>query len=194
MLDRESLASDVLENWTPPELDTHPDDTPRAFDDDGRPLAFPKARQVTGPCWDAIQGAGGTWWHVSPTAFDVATPPAASKAFGRWLRAAKRRYAGLPGDTTQKLAPLARACEAVPVTPEPEIPGHDYTRKGMEARQKIRDDFRAWQKSVLSRVRFVGVDTATGETVLSLACDETHARAIVEAYGIAGRPLVLRPA
>lgn len=172
MLDRETLASDVLENWTPPELDTHPDDTPRAFDDDGAPLLkcpMVAASYGNATMDGAIEGAGGTWWRPKSSAWSV--EPSRIRALsprGRsWLKATLSRlsHATTPGETDQRTTPLAKAFRACRDT--------SYRFEG---------------------ATFYGEDPATGEVVLSLRCDHARALAIVEAYGIAGRPLVLRPA
>lgn len=197
-LDRETLASDVLENWTPPETDTHPDDCPRAFDDDGAPILrcpmapasnvrtmmmgrtngrpvlrevvpFDGARVETSLESGAIEGAGGTWWVPKSTAWSV--EPSRIRALsprGRaWLKAtlARAAHAHQPGETDQRTAPLSKACKSA-AKDIPVNPG-----------------------------RWIGADPLTGEVVLRLhRVDIEKARAIIDAYGVAGRPLTLRPA
>jgi hypothetical protein len=229
-MDRETLASDVLENWTPPETDTHPDDCPRAFDDAGAPILrcpmvpavnihtmrmermggfrtrevvkFDGARVETSLEFGAIEGAGGTWWVPKSSAWSV--EPSRIRALsprGRaWLKStlARLAHATLPGDTNQRTAPLEKACrsgeqsERYDAPGRPPHPGARAKPAAMKAWGKAVETFDAARKA--SRcVRFHGVD-ASGVVVLSLTCSETNARAIVDAYSIAGRPLTLRPA
>lgn len=196
-LNRETYASDVLEGWMPDLPDFHPDDTPRAFDDDGAPLLscplvravnvhtmmvnrpngvrtrevvkFDGARVESALESGAIEGAGGTWWIPKSSAWSV--EPSRIRALsprGRsWLKATLSRlsHATTPGETDQRTAPLAKAFRACRDT--------SYRFPG---------------------ATFYGKDPATGEVVLSLRCDHARALAIVEAYSVAGRPLVLRAA
>jgi len=165
----ERYASDVLENWTPPETDTHPDDyTPESFDANGAPLLRCPLVE-TGENDGAIEGAGGTWWRPKSTAWSV--EPSRIQALsprGRaWLKATHARLAHytLPGETDQRTGPLAKACKSA----EKDIP--------------------------VNPGRWVGADPSTGEVVLRLhRVDIEKARAIVDSYGVAGRPLTLRPA
>lgn len=191
MLDRETLASDVLENWTPNLPDAHPDDCPRAFDDDGAPLLRcpmtqerPTNFRDGSPVLEsgAIEGAGGTWWIPKSSAWSV--EPSRIRALsprGRsWLKATLSRlsHATTPGETDQRTGPLRsayrnahNACNA-------------SGRGKSTEREAYRTDCKAWR----------GIDAATGETVLTLNVPRSHALEILNAYGIAGRPLVLRPA
>jgi len=206
----ERYASDVLENWTPDLPDAHPDDVERTYDDDGAPILrcpmvpastvytmmvgrtngrpvlrevvkFDGARVSKELESGAIEGAGGTWWVPKSSAWSV--EPSRIRALsprGRaWLKATHARLSHytLPGETDQRTAPLHRAIQTCK-------PSGGWRT---ESDPRIR-----WTRPM--RCPWVGIDATTGEVVLSLACDEARARAIVEGYSIAGRPLTLRPA
>lgn len=185
------------------------DDAPTAFDSDGAPLGFGPMRQAfivthsrrvprediirdrrTGRVsrdivWEttetvgmepgAIEGAGGTWWVPAGAAWSVDpnAVPALSKSGRAWLKRARRNLSAVesPGETGQKLREARTACR--------------------EAVKANRDDR---QTHPNERATWLGVDTTTGETVLTLRCPESNARAIVEAYGKAGRVLEMRGA
>ena len=180
-LDRETLASDVLENWTPPETDTHPDDyTPESFDANGAPLLRCPLVE-TGENDGAIEGAGGTWWRPKSTAWSV--EPSRIQALsprGRaWLKATHARAAHYsePGQVDLDLSTFSKASRAAH--------GKAGRMEFLAARMEDRCPVTAW----------VGCDPKTGAVVLRLK-DVTRgqAAALVEGYSAAGYPLTLRPA
>ena len=183
-LNRETLASDVLESWTPDLPDVHPDDVERAYDDDGAPILrcpMVPASHGNATMDGAIEGAGGTWWRPKSSAWSV--EPSRIRALsprGRaWLKATHARLAHYttPGETDQKCGPLSSAVG------------------------RARDvDWGVWNKAQKAArwtpptATFYGVCVETGAVVLTLGCGVEQARKVVAGYGIAGRPLTLRPA
>jgi len=181
----ERYASDVLENWTPDLPDAHPDDVERTYDDDGAPIlrcSMVPASYGNASMDGAIEGAGGTWWRPKSSAWSV--EPSRIRALsprGRaWLKATHARLAHYTalGETDQRTAPLRSAYRNA-------FNACNASGRGRSAeREAYRTDCKAWR----------GVDASTGETVLTLNVPRAHALEILNAYGVAGRPLTLRPA